>query len=158
LYLTYIISYFDTYNCTHNGDEPPKEMERVYCAVRTESLMKFLSWDRALDFFIFITKEECVYCTIRTEILTIIQINFSSCDLAMAQAVSFRSHTAEARFRCPVNSCEICCGRSGNGSGSSLSTWVFVVSIILPIPQTHLHLDSFVRMTEGDSSEYSKDQ
>ena len=24
LCLTYIISYFDTYDCTHNGDEPPK--------------------------------------------------------------------------------------------------------------------------------------
>jgi len=23
--LTYIISYFDTYDCTHNGDKPPKD-------------------------------------------------------------------------------------------------------------------------------------
>ena len=85
--------------------------------------------------------------------------NYNSfCDLSMAQAVSFRSYTVEARFQSQVSSCEICGVWSGNGSGSSLSTWVFVVSIILPIPQTHLHLDSFVRMTKGESSEYSNDQ
>jgi len=25
LFLTYIITYFDTYDCAHNGDEPPKD-------------------------------------------------------------------------------------------------------------------------------------
>ena len=84
-----------------------------------------MSWDLALDFFVFITEMEYVYCAVRTETLTIIQINFSSWDLTTAQAVSFRSHTAEARFQSQVNSCEICGGRSGNGSGSSLSTWGF---------------------------------
>jgi len=30
LFLTYIISYFDTYDCTHNGDEPPKDRCAIY--------------------------------------------------------------------------------------------------------------------------------
>jgi len=76
----------------------------------------------------------------------------------MAQAVSLQSQRAEARFQSQNNSCEICGGRSDNGSGSSLSTWVFHFSIIPPITQIYLHLDSFVRTTKGESSEYSKDK
>jgi len=111
-----------------------------------------------LDLFVFITEMEHVYCVVRTETSTIICMKFLSWNLAMAQASSFRSQTAEVRFQSQINSCEICEGRSGNGSGPSLSTWVFLFSVIPPIPQTYLHLDSFVRLTKGESSEYSKDQ
>jgi hypothetical protein len=44
---------------------------------------------------------------------------------AMAQAVSHRLLTAEARVRIPVNPCGICGGQSGSGTGFSLSSSVF---------------------------------
>jgi hypothetical protein len=50
----------------------------------------------------------------------------------MAQVVSRRSLTAEARVRTRVNSCEICGGQSGTGTGFSPSSSVFPVNVILP--------------------------
>jgi hypothetical protein len=44
---------------------------------------------------------------------------------AMAQAVSRRPLTAEARVRARVNPCGICGGQSGTGTGFSLSSSVF---------------------------------
>jgi hypothetical protein len=44
---------------------------------------------------------------------------------AMAQAVSRRPLTAEARFRSRVSACGICGVQSGTGTGSSPSTSVF---------------------------------
>jgi hypothetical protein len=44
---------------------------------------------------------------------------------AMAQAVSRRPPTAEARFRSRVSPCGICGGQSGTGTGFSPSTSVF---------------------------------
>jgi hypothetical protein len=43
----------------------------------------------------------------------------------MAQAVSRRSPTAEARVRSLVSPCGICCGQSGIRTGFSPSTSVF---------------------------------
>jgi hypothetical protein len=43
----------------------------------------------------------------------------------MAQAVSRRPVTAEARFRSRVSPCEICGGQSGTGIGFPPSTSVF---------------------------------
>jgi hypothetical protein len=43
----------------------------------------------------------------------------------MAQAVSPRSPTAEARVRSQVNPCGICGGQSGTGMGFSPSTLIF---------------------------------
>jgi hypothetical protein len=40
---------------------------------------------------------------------------------AMAQAVSRRPSTAEARVRSEVNPCGVCGGQSGTGTGFSLS-------------------------------------
>jgi hypothetical protein len=44
---------------------------------------------------------------------------------AMAQAVSRRPLTAEARVRSPVSPCGICGGQRGTGIGVSPSTLVF---------------------------------
>jgi hypothetical protein len=49
---------------------------------------------------------------------------------AVAQAVSRRPLTAEARIRTRVNPCGICDGQSGIGTGFSPSSSVFPVSII----------------------------
>jgi hypothetical protein len=46
-------------------------------------------------------------------------------DLAMAQVVSRRPLTTEARVRARVNSCVICGGQSGTGTGFSPSSSVF---------------------------------
>ena len=43
----------------------------------------------------------------------------------MAQAISFRSVTAEDQVRCQVSSCEIYDGRSGNGTVVIASALVF---------------------------------
>jgi hypothetical protein len=48
---------------------------------------------------------------------------------AMAQVVSRRPLTAEARVRSLVNPCEICGGQSGTGTGFFWSTSVFPLSI-----------------------------
>jgi hypothetical protein len=43
----------------------------------------------------------------------------------MAQAVSRRSLTVEARFRAPVSPRGICAGQSGTGTGFPLSSSIF---------------------------------
>jgi hypothetical protein len=48
----------------------------------------------------------------------------------MAQAVSRRPLTAEARVRTRVNPYGICGGQNGTGTGFSLSSSVFPVNII----------------------------
>jgi hypothetical protein len=48
---------------------------------------------------------------------------------AMAQVVSRRPLTAEARVRARVNPCGICGGQSGTGTGSFPSPSVFPVNI-----------------------------
>jgi hypothetical protein len=50
----------------------------------------------------------------------------------MAQAVSRRPPTAEARVHVRVNPCGICVEQSGTGTGFSSSSSVFLVSIIPP--------------------------
>jgi hypothetical protein len=51
---------------------------------------------------------------------------------AMAQVVSRRPLTAEARVRVPVNPCGICGGQSGTGTGFSPSSSVFPCQYIIP--------------------------
>jgi hypothetical protein len=51
---------------------------------------------------------------------------------AMAQVVSRRSLTAEARVRAWVNPCGICGGQSGTGTGFSPSSSVFPCHYVIP--------------------------
>jgi hypothetical protein len=52
----------------------------------------------------------------------------------MAQVVSRRYLTAEARVHVGFSPCGICGGKSGTGTGYSLSSSVFPVNIIPPCP------------------------
>jgi hypothetical protein len=51
---------------------------------------------------------------------------------AMAQAVSRQPLTADTRVRAWVNTCGICCGQSGTGTGFSPSSPTFPVNIVPP--------------------------
>ena len=66
----------------------------------------------------FIAETSCVYCAVRTESLTIIQVNFRLFS-PTAQAISRRPVTAEARLWFRVRPREICGGQNDNGTGFS---------------------------------------
>jgi hypothetical protein len=51
---------------------------------------------------------------------------------AIAQVVSGRPFTAEARVRARVNPCGICGGQSDTGTGFSPSSWGFPCQYIIP--------------------------
>jgi hypothetical protein len=50
----------------------------------------------------------------------------------MAQVVSRRSLTAEARVRARVNPCGLCGGQSGTGTGFTPSSSIFPCQYIIP--------------------------
>jgi hypothetical protein len=58
----------------------------------------------------------------------------------MAQAVSCRPHTAEARVRSQVSPCEIYGGQIGTVTGFPANISVSPVSIIPPMIDTHLQV------------------
>jgi hypothetical protein len=66
-----------------------------------------------------LTEARCVFLEIRTEF-----------GHTMAQAVSRRLLTADARLDARVITCGICCGQSGSGTGFSRSYRFSPVSII----------------------------
>jgi hypothetical protein len=75
--------------------------------------------------------------------LQVKQFTSSSCNVfhgrAMAQVVSRRPLTAEARIRTRVNPCGICGGQSGTGTGLSPNYSVFPCQYHTTVPlQTHI--------------------
>jgi hypothetical protein len=75
----------------------------------------------------------------------------------VAQAVSRRLLTAEARVRVLVSQCGICGGQSGTRTGISPVSSVFPVSIIPPGFNTHITWIINNRPVGGRSSETSSD-
>jgi hypothetical protein len=67
-------------------------------------------------------------------------------DRSMAQEVSRRPLTSEARVRSQFSLCGICGGQSGTGTGLSSSTSLFSVSIIPPSLHTHSMFSINARM------------
>jgi hypothetical protein len=70
----------------------------------------------SINWLVFITETECVYCALRTGSLNVIQVNLCLYRPAMAQAVSRRPFVALARVRSQVSLCQICGGLSGTGT------------------------------------------
>jgi hypothetical protein len=94
----------------------------------------------SINWLIFITETESVYCAVRTGSLCMKQICFVFKGLMTCrylQAVSRRPLIADARVRSQVTQCEICGGQSGIGTRFSPSTPVSPVSIIPPMLHTH---------------------
>jgi hypothetical protein len=67
----------------------------------------------------------CAYITKHLYRCIYIEVTSSVSGHAMAQVVSRRPLTAEARVRARVNPCGICGGQSGTGTGFSPSSSVF---------------------------------
>jgi hypothetical protein len=67
----------------------------------------------------------CAYITKHLYRCIYIEVTSSVSGRAMAQVVSRRPLTAEARVRARVNPCGICGGQSGTGIGFSPSSSVF---------------------------------
>jgi hypothetical protein len=70
-------------------------------------------------------------------------INCNSSGRAMAQAVSCRPLTVQARVRSQANPCEICDGQSGIVGQVSLRVLFslrFIVTIITPVLHSHLFI------------------
>jgi hypothetical protein len=78
------------------------------------------------------------YVVVLTYLLFLLRLAFhllktvGSRGRAMAQVVSRRPLTAEARVRAPVNPCGICGEQSGTGAGFSPSSSVFPCQYIIP--------------------------
>jgi hypothetical protein len=94
----------------------------------------------SINWLVFITEMESVYCAVRTEYLNVIQVNFRLLVGAMTQVVSRRSLTVDSppvgTWLCPSDGG----GRSDPGTGFCPSTSVFPGSETRPMPHTHLHL------------------
>ena len=103
----------------------------------------------SINWLVFITETECVYCAVWTGYLSIVQVNLKS---LIAEAVSRRPLTAGAQVRSQASTHEICGRHGGTGTDFSPGTSVPPVSTIPPTLHTHLHLhDAVTRRTNGRS-------
>ena len=85
-------------------------------------------------------RTESVFYPFWTECLNSFRLIFGFIGRAMAQAVSLRRLTTEARVQSQVSLYEICGGQSGTGTGFSPSPSVFPVSTMPPMLHIHIHL------------------
>jgi len=69
--------------------------------------------------------------------ISIYTINLTSPSHAMAQVVCHMPLTVESHIQSQASPCGICCRQSGTGVDFSLSTALFLVSIIPPILHSH---------------------
>ena len=79
----------------------------------------------SINWLVFITETEGVYCAVRTDSSSKIPANFSLGGRVMAQAVSRRPVITEFRTGTQVSLCGICVRWSGTGTGLSTSILLF---------------------------------
>ena len=97
---------------------------------------------------VFITETDYVYCTVRSESLSIFSLNFGPKRRAMPQAVSRQSLTAEVSVRSQVSQCEFCGGQSAL---ASFAPGVLRFPPVSVIP-TMLHADLYLRVAVTGSA------
>ena len=79
-----------------------------------------------INWLVFITETQCVYCAVRTGYLCIIQVSFRSLrSPATAHAVIRRTVTAGAWVRSQLSSCGICGWQIVKRTGFCPSIWNF---------------------------------
>ena len=104
----------------------------------------------SINWLVFITETESVYCAVRAECKYSYSISAYSKLCAMAQSVWRRPLTLYARVRSQTSPCEICGGQSGTVTGSS-------VSIIPQMLHTYHHIHTaLTRRTRAKSGNIPK--
>jgi hypothetical protein len=90
----------------------------------------------SINWMVLITETACVYCAVRTELISIMLVNFSSLSRGMAQAVSRRPLAPEARIQSQATPCEIFGTHNGSRIGSLMEHFGFPRSVFrrFPIP------------------------
>ena len=83
----------------------------------------------SINWLVFITERECVYCVVRARCFSTFRIHCSFLERTIAEAVSRRPHTVEAQFRSQVSTCEICGGQFSSWIEASPSSCVFPLSV-----------------------------
>jgi hypothetical protein len=96
----------------------PTQCICVFCVDLKTNSHYFLYFLYSIDWLVFITEKESVYCAVRTSVPL----------------------TAEVRVRSQVSPCEFCGGQSGTKQGFSPSTPVSPVTNIPPMLDNRFHL------------------
>jgi hypothetical protein len=98
----------------------------------------------------------CVYKALKADSLDTLQVNLSfQYGRVIAQEVSCRPFTAEARLQSQVIPCEVYGGRNGTGRGLSTRTCSFFLSVSFN-QYTILFFIYMILVTEGQMGETGK--
>jgi hypothetical protein len=100
----------------------------------------------SINWLVFITETECVYCAVRTGSLNIIQAQLGR---AISQAVSCRVLTADDLVLSQASVCEIWMEEVALGQGFLPVIPFSTVSIILPV--LHIYVRLYVALTRRTS-------